>query len=117
MTDTEAATIRNTGGTPWYVPPEVLYHEKRRAPADTCSGRYVSRRVRPRSGCKEVTKDEESYGQMTAWLKRVESGRRELDREGLVEGLVYRMLDPKHKSRIQAAQAFASLERSSIASM
>lgn len=125
MTTTEAAATKNEAGTSWYIPPGVLNREVRGAPGDVWAlgvtmlyvlGKMdLPEKTTSQWAIKDVAKEGgDSNKQMKSWLKRVENSRKKLDRKGLVEGLIYQMLEEISQKRVQAAQILTSFESASI---
>ncbi|KXH59541.1 serine/threonine protein kinase-20 [Colletotrichum salicis] len=109
------------GGTPWYVPPDLIVQRTRGAPGDvwalgvtmlyvlgnitlpekTTKG-WLIRNVTNRHG--------EARERLLGWLDNIARARVKLDRTDVVENTVFRMLEPGIDSRIHATQIAAWLE-------
>lgn len=116
-----------TGGTPWYVPPDFIIEGTRGARGDVWALGVTMLYVLGKIGLPEKNRSwlirdarkqgGEAHKRMTDWLKVVARARETLNCADLVEGLVYQMLEPKSKMRVEAAQIFAAFEKASRAVM
>ena len=113
----------HAGGTPWYVPPDVIHSGMRGPPGDVwalgVTMLYVLGKTRlpekiaKRWVIKDVgDEDSDARRLMDKWLGLVESSRKKLDHFNPVESLVHQMLELGHRERIQAAQILTSLKGS-----
>ncbi|KAI3531311.1 serine/threonine protein kinase-20 [Colletotrichum abscissum] len=104
-----------TGGTPWYVPPDLITERHRDALGDVWALGVTMLFVLGRLPLPEkmtkgwliravVEQSSDARGQMIAWLKIVDETRKTLDRDDLIEGLVSRMLQPERSLRIRSQQ-------------
>ncbi|KAI8313658.1 hypothetical protein K4K59_004185 [Colletotrichum sp. SAR11_240] len=108
------------GGTPWYIPPDLITRQSRGAPGDIwalgVTMLYVLAKVilpeRYMRGwlIREVmTENSEARAKMIEWLDVVQAKQESLASSDVVENIVYKMLDPAAKSRIDASQIVAAL--------
>ncbi|KAK1711261.1 kinase-like domain-containing protein [Colletotrichum acutatum] len=106
----------STGGTPWYVPPDLITEGTRGAPGDIWALGVTMLYVVGKISLPEKTRkswlirdlksrDNVALRYMMDWLGFVSRAREGLSRNDEIEGLVYRMLEPKSKLRIQAGQS------------
>ncbi|KAK1703143.1 kinase-like domain-containing protein [Colletotrichum lupini] len=106
----------STGGTPWYVPPDLITEGTRGAPGDIWALGVTMLYVVGKISLPEKTRkswlirdlksrDNVALRHMMDWLGFVSRAREGLSRNDEIEGLVYRMLEPKSKLRIQAGQS------------
>lgn len=109
------------GGTPWYIPPDLVVQRTRGTPGDVwalgVTMLYVLGKITlPERTTKGwvirnvTTQDGEARECLLIWLDIVARARTELDRADMVEDLVFQMLEPGSNSRIQAAQIAAAFE-------
>lgn len=114
------------GGSHCYIPPEFLKSpENRGAPGDMwalgITLLYVLKKIPLPEKTVKVWPIFEVFNrsikaarrQMVAWINSLAVDREKLDRTDLVQGLVYRMLEPEPASRIRADQVLAALENES----
>ncbi|KAI0202666.1 kinase-like protein [Astrocystis sublimbata] len=102
----------SSGGTPWYVGPEYLYHKERKAPCDVWAlgvvALYLRRRIRlPDTGVdipswtiREIGLSSSANKHMKGWLKLVEREALAIDLADELGELIARMLDDRPASRI-----------------
>ncbi|KAF6806667.1 serine/threonine protein kinase-20 [Colletotrichum plurivorum] len=110
----------SSGGSHCYIPPEFIIDKQRGLPGDVwalgVTMLYVLRKTKlpeRRAGYWVIAKIRtpgEDLKKMRTWLETVGCIRRKLRHVDVVEGLVYDMLDPARKSRIQAEQIKQTLE-------
>ncbi|KDN69570.1 putative serine/threonine protein kinase-20 [Colletotrichum sublineola] len=109
------------GGTPWYIPPDLVIQRTRGTPGDVwalgITMLYVLGKItlpeRTTRGwlIRNVTKRHgEARERLLDWLDIVACARAKLDRTGMVENTVFQMLEPGSDSRIQATQIAADLQ-------
>ncbi|KAK7434039.1 serine/threonine protein kinase-20 [Colletotrichum acutatum] len=110
-----------TGGTPWYVLPDLITERRRDALGDVWALGVTMLFVLGRLPLPEkmtkgwliravVEQSSDARGQMIAWLKIVDETRKTLDRDDLIEGLVSRMLQPERSLRIRSQQIVDALQ-------
>ena len=120
------------GGTPWYMPPEFAYGtQSRNVSGDIwalgVTMLYVLHKI-PLPDMvgkgwliRDVMKEASDARQkMEAWLTEIEDVRKHLDHANVIERQVYKMLEPRINSRVQAAQnvtAFEEAKPSATATM
>lgn len=128
---TLAGASPSTGGTPWYVAPEYLDQQQRKAPADIWATGVVMLYLVGRMSLPEGQLQAQGWpladlvdrpgpkrslaaGSMRFWLEMVDESRGKLADDAVREqdwlaGVVSRMLDPNHSRRISAAQLVCEL--------
>ena len=116
----------STGGTPWYMPPEFAHGTgSRNVSGDIwalgVTMLYVLRKITlpDRIGKGWLIRDvfekaSDACRKMDAWLTEVEDARKHLDHANLIERQVYKMLDTRIDSRVQAAQNVAAFEEAKL---
>ncbi|KAK2055568.1 kinase-like protein [Colletotrichum caudatum] len=109
------------GGTPWYIPPDLVVQRTRGTPGDVwalgITMLYVLGKItlpeRTTRGwlIRNVTnRHGEARERLLGWLDIVARARAKLDRTSMVENTVFQMLEPGSDSRIQATQIAAGLQ-------
>ncbi|GKT61152.1 serine/threonine protein kinase [Colletotrichum tofieldiae] len=109
------------GGTPWYIPPDLVVQRTRGTPGDVwalgVTMLYVLGKItlpeRTTRGwlIRDVmTRDEEAREYLMIWLDIVARAREKLGRADRVEDHVFHMLEPGSNSRIKAAKIAAAFE-------
>ncbi|KLU82695.1 CAMK protein kinase [Magnaporthiopsis poae ATCC 64411] len=109
----------STGGTPWYVPPELLREEEHGGPARGTPGDvfalgvvmlFLVRKLPLPESCKDhpewkikevLRGNDDASAAMETWLAVVESVSKKLDNSNMLEGLVERMVRKAVEKRIQ----------------
>ncbi|KAL7803363.1 kinase-like domain-containing protein [Trichoderma aethiopicum] len=109
-----------TGGTMWYLPPDIIHRKRRGFPGDvwalgiTTSYLLGKMQIPERSGIRwdmaDSGKKKGSDEAMMAWFNLVKEKREELDRDNKLEGIVYDMLHWKAEARITAEGITAALD-------
>ncbi|KAK1514244.1 serine/threonine protein kinase-20 [Colletotrichum abscissum] len=109
------------GGTPWYVPPDLIVQRTRGTPGDVWALGVTMLYVLGKITLPEKTtrgwlirnvtnRHGEARERLLGWLDHVASARVRLDRSDMVEKTVFRMLEPGINSRLHASQIAASVE-------
>ncbi len=116
----------SSGGTPWYVPPEFAYRtESRNASGDIFALGVTMLYVLRKAALPEVygrgwlirdvvQPTSEARRQMEAWMAEIATAQNHLARTDLIEGLVYRMVDPDCHARVRATHIVAAIEASEL---
>ncbi|OTA05107.1 hypothetical protein A9Z42_0057060 [Trichoderma parareesei] len=109
-----------TGGTMWYLPPDIIHRKRRGFPGDvwalgiTASYLLGKMQIPERCGIRwdmaDSGKKKGSDQAMMAWFNLVKEKREELDRDNKLESIVYDMLHWKAESRITAEGITAALD-------
>ncbi|KAL7946324.1 kinase-like domain-containing protein [Trichoderma barbatum] len=107
------------GGTPWYLPPDILENGSRGLPGDVwalgITMLYVLGIIklpeRDFSGWMlgDLSKTNQNGQKMMKWLDAVASTRAALDQKNDFENIVFKMLEPKGSLRIKAADIVSGL--------
>ncbi|KAL4408448.1 serine/threonine protein kinase-20 [Colletotrichum abscissum] len=109
------------GGTPWYVPPDLIVQRTRGTPGDVWALGVTMLYVLGKITLPEKTtrgwlirnvtnRHGEARERLLGWLDNVARARAKLDRTDMLESTIFRMLEPGIDSRIHATQIAASLE-------
>ncbi|KAI8278874.1 hypothetical protein K4K60_005891 [Colletotrichum sp. SAR11_57] len=108
------------GGTPWYIPPDLVTRQTRGAPGDVwalgvtmlyvCGRMKLPERAARGWLIRDVTvENSDARLRMMKWLDVIQQAKEKLEPSDVVEGLVDKMLEPEVKSRIDAARLVAAL--------
>ncbi|KAL6873023.1 kinase-like domain-containing protein [Trichoderma novae-zelandiae] len=116
-----------TGGTIWYLPPDIINRKRRGFPGDvwalgiTMFYLLGKMQIPERSGIRwDIADSDKKKGSdqaMMTWFNLVKDKREELDKENRIESIVYDMLQWKAESRITAegiTTALAALKLESV---
>ncbi|PTB66949.1 kinase-like protein [Trichoderma citrinoviride] len=109
-----------TGGTMWYLPPDIIHRKRRGFPGDVWAlgitmvyllGKMqIPERCGIRWDMADSGKKKGSDQAMMTWFNLVKDKREELDRENKIESIVYDMLHWKAEARITAEGITAALD-------
>ncbi|UKZ79676.1 hypothetical protein TrVFT333_007436 [Trichoderma virens FT-333] len=109
------------GGTPWYLPPDMLYGNRRGFAGDVwalgITMLYILGKIdlpeRGKDGwsLENLTEeDDPSRKKMKAWLEFIALKKSQLNQENTLESIVFRMLDWNGESRITAESILTELD-------
>lgn len=109
------------GGSPWYIPPELMYSSKRCSAGDVWAFGilmlYILKKIQyPENMMKSWRISEirertsKAKKQMKVWLDFIKNARKGLDQANPIEYVTFRMLDKDQHSRIMAAQIQDTLQ-------
>ncbi|KAH0430369.1 hypothetical protein CcaCcLH18_07881 [Colletotrichum camelliae] len=109
------------GGTPWYIPPDLVVQRTRGTPGDVWALGVTMLYVLGKITLPErtsrgwlirdvVTRDGEAREYLMIWLDIVARAREKLGRADMVEDHVFHMLEPGSNARIKAAKIAAAFE-------
>lgn len=115
------------GGTPWYLPPELLEHKERGSPGDIWALGITTLYLLGKINYPETSNlkwnihkldEKENRDEMKEWLRRVFSARTKLSRTCVrtwtskLESIVYRMLEVDKDRRFEAEEIVSALDKS-----
>ncbi|KAL6854085.1 kinase-like domain-containing protein [Trichoderma novae-zelandiae] len=116
------ADAKSRGGTPHYFPPEYLEDETRGYPGDVWAlgvtmlymlGKLAANALRSLIDLPQLLDETSQSRALFKYLQQtIASQRKKLDRENMVENLVFQMLEPDVEERVSAAEIESVLKSS-----